>query len=604
MRTIRVIIVLSLAAVCLLAAFSGAAAARARIWQPRFVPGAGSFAPPAGATPSTSRAFVPGQLLVEFRAGVSGAQMRTAARGAGSVISRRLPASAAAPGRTLVLVSSSTQTTSQLAARFTADPAVSGVSPNYLRYVDALPPDDPGLALQWGLEDVRAGDAWQSTTGSGDVVIASVDTGVDVLHPDLAANMWHNPGEVPGNGVDDDGNGYVDDVYGIDAAYDDSVPMDDYGHGTHTSGIAAAVGDNALGVAGLGWRTKIMALKFINYDGGGTDADAIECIDYAVREKLDHGVNVVAINASWGGGASSLFLRNAINRAGDAGIVFVASAGNDAEDNDKHPHYPSSLDSPTMLSVAATASDGRLAYFSNWGRVSVDLAAPGEDILSALPDGRYESWSGTSMAAPFVTGAVALCAARYPGETAKQRVERILDSVRTDDHFASKLLTAGTLDVAAALGASGGGGGDAQPPVTTALGGGDAVNDIPVPVTLFATDGPGGSGVATTRVAPGRGAWHDGHERRRPGAGRHQAHPRARVPLDRPCRQRRGDPAAQRPRRHHPPRRRRACLRASLCRRRRSQGGLDVRRDARTCTGCGSARASPSAWPPTARLPG
>ena len=465
--------------------------------------------------------------------------MRAAARGAGSVISRRLPASAAAPGRTLVLVSSSTQTTGQLAARFTADPAVSGVSPNYLRYVDAVPPDDPGLALQWGLEDVRAGDAWQTTTGSGDVVIASVDTGVDVLHPDLAANMWHNPGEVPGNGVDDDGNGYVDDVYGIDAAYDDSLPMDDYGHGTHTSGIAAAVGDNALGVAGLGWSTKIMALKFINYDGGGTDADAIECIDYAVREKLDHGVNVVAINASWGGGASNLFLRNAINRAGDAGIVFVASAGNDAEDNDKHPHYPSSLDSPTMLSVAATASDGRLAYFSNWGRVSVDLAAPGEDILSALPDGHYESWSGTSMAAPFVTGAVALCAARYPGETAEQRVERILDSVRTDDHFASKLLTAGTLDVAAALGASGGAG-DAEPPVTTALGGGDAVNDIPVPVSLFATDGAGGSGVATTEWRLDGGAWHDGHERRDPGAERHQAHPRPRVPLDRPRRQRRG----------------------------------------------------------------
>jgi subtilisin family serine protease len=425
------------------------------------------------------------------------------------VISRRLPASAAGPGRTLILVSSATQTTGQLAARFTADPSVAGVSPNYLRYVDALPPDDPGLALQWGLEDVRAGDVWPITTGSGDVVVASVDTGVDVLHPDLAANMWHNPGEVPGNGVDDDGNGYVDDVYGIDAAYDDSVPMDDYGHGTHTSGIAAAAGDNALGVAGLGWSTKIMALKFINYEGGGTDADAIECIDYAVREKLEHGVNVVAINASWGGGAANPFLRRAINAAGEAGIVFVASAGNDAEDNDRSPHYPSSLDCPTLVSVAATAPDGRLAYFSNWGRVSVDLAAPGEDILSAMPDGRYERWSGTSMAAPFVTGAVALCAARYPGETAEQRIDRVLGSLRTGDYLSRKVLAGGTLDAAAALGL-GAAAGDVAPPVTTALSDADAVNDIPVPVALFATDGAGGSGVATTEWRLDGGAWRTG----------------------------------------------------------------------------------------------
>ena len=383
------------------------------------------------------------------------------------------------------------------------------MSPNYVRYVDAVPPDDPGLPLQWGVADVRAGDAWQSTTGSSDVVVASIDTGVDVLHPDLAANMWHNPGEVPGNGVDDDGNGYVDDVYGIDTAYNDSLPMDDYGHGTHTAGVMAAAGDNALGVAGLGWSTKIMALKFINYEGAGTDADAIECIDYAVREKLEHGVNVVAINASWGGGASNRFLRNAIDRAGDADIVFVASAGNDEQDNDKHPHYPSSLDCPTMLTVAATASNGRLARFSNWGRVSVDLAAPGEDIMSTLPDGHYDSWSGTSMAAPFVTGAVALCAARYPGETAEQRVDRILGSVRTHGRFASKLLTEGTLDVAAALGVNDGAG-DVEPPVTAALGGGDAPYDVPVAVSLFATDGAGGSGVAATEWRVDGGAWRTG----------------------------------------------------------------------------------------------
>ena len=162
-----------------------------------------------------------------------------------------------------------------------------------------------------------------------------------------------------------------------------------------------------------------------------------------------------------------------------------------------------------MITVAATTPNGRLAQFSNWGRVSVDLAAPGEDILSTLPDGHYDSWSGTSMAAPFVTGAVALCAARYPAETAEQRIDRILGSVRTQGRFASKLLTEGTLDVAAALGLNDGAG-DVEPPVTMALGGGDASYDVPVPVSLFATDGAGGSGVAATEWRLDGGAWHTG----------------------------------------------------------------------------------------------
>jgi subtilisin family serine protease len=507
-RTMRVTTVLSLAVLCLLAV-SAPATAKVRIWEPRLLPGAGSFALPAGLEPSQSRAYVPGQLLVEFRAGVSGAELHSAARGAGAIVSRRLPASAAAAGRALVLVSSATQSTRQLAARFGSDSSVTNVSPNYLRYVTSIPPDDPGLSGQWALEDVRAGDAWQTTTGSGDVVIADIDTGVDVLHPDLAANIWRNPGELPGNGVDDDGNGYVDDEYGIDTAYHDVLPLDDYGHGTHTSGIAAAVGDNGLGVAGLGWHTKIMALKFITYWGGGTDAGAIECIDYAVRQKLDHGVNVVAINASWGGGAPDLFLRNTINRAGDAGIVFCASAGNNSANNDRRPMYPSSFDSPSIISVAATDSRGRLAGFSNFGRVSVDIAAPGEDILSTLPDGRYERWSGTSMAAPYVAGAVALCAAAHPEETVEQRVARILGSARPVEALARKTMTGGTLDAAAAVRATDGSG-DVQAPVTTALSPGDAAYDVAVPVALFATDGPGGSGVASTRWRVDGGAWHAG----------------------------------------------------------------------------------------------
>ena len=509
MRTIRVFIVLSLTAACVAMAVPGVASATARLWKPRLLPGAASLAPPAGMDPAASRAYVPGQLLVEFRAGVSGPELRSVARESGAIVSRRLPTGSAGDGGSLVLVSSATQSTPQLAARFAADPAVAQVGPNYLRYIQTVPPDDPGLAGQWGLEDVRAGDAWQTTTGSGDVVIADIDTGVDMTHPDLAANMWRNPGEIAGNGVDDDGNGYVDDVYGINTAYHTTLPMDDYGHGTHTSGIAAAAGDNGLGVAGMGWHTKIMALKFITYWGGGTDAGAIECIDYAVREKLDHGVNVVAINASWGGGAPDPFLRAAISRAGDAGIIFCAAAGNDATNNDLRPMYPSSFDSPNIITVAATDSTGHLAYFSNYGRVNVDIAAPGEDILSTVPDGRYERWSGTSMATPFVAGAVALCAAAHPGETVAQRIARILDSARPVEALAMKTATGGTLDAGAAVRLSDGAG-DTTPPVTTALSPGDATYHVAVPVALFATDGPDGSGVASTEWRVDGAAWHHG----------------------------------------------------------------------------------------------
>lgn len=508
MRSVRVIIVLSLAVVCL-AAVSGPVGAKARVWRPRLVAGAGSLRPPSGVDPSTAAAYVPGELLVEFRSGVSAAERRALARGAGGVVLHRLPRSAAAPGRTAVLVSSSTQSTMELRREFAGDPEVAHVSPNYLRYIDEVPPDDPGLLQQWGLADVRAGDAWQATTGPNEVVIADIDTGVDVLHSDLAGNMWVNPAEVPGNGIDDEGNGYVDDVYGIDAAYGDSVPMDDDGHGTHTSGIAAALGDNGTGIAGMSWRARVMALKFITYWGGGTDAGAIECIDYAVRQKVEYGVNVVAINASWGGGAPSLFLRNAIQRAGDAGIVFVASAGNDAVNNDLVPHYPSSFDCDNILSVAATAASGRLAEFSCYGRLSVDIAAPGEDVLSCVADGGYELWSGTSMAAPFVTGVVALCAAQHPDETAAQRVQRIIESARRDPDVALKVRSGGRLDAAAALGLDAAAA-DTAAPVTTALEGGETSYDVAAPIVLFATDGPGGTGVAATEWRLDGGTWRAG----------------------------------------------------------------------------------------------
>jgi subtilisin family serine protease len=285
--------------------------------------------------------------------------------------------------------------------------------------------------------------------------------------------------------------------------------MDDHGHGTHTSGIMAGIGGNGAGIAGLGWSTRVMALKFIDYQGWGTDADAVECIDYVIHEKLVDGVNVVAINASWGGEPGNLFLRNAIDRAGDAGIVFCASAGNDDEDNDAYPHYPASYDCPTIISVAATGASDKLTYFSNYGDCTVDLGAPGGRILSTLPGDLYAAWDGTSMAAPFVTGAVALCAAQFPVETAAQRVERILSTVKPVEELAGRCMTGGRLDVTAALG-YGDTGADAEAPVTTVVGADDRPHDIRTTVRFLASDGAAGSGVAATEWRIDGGEWRTG----------------------------------------------------------------------------------------------
>jgi subtilisin family serine protease len=453
---------------------------------------------------SHHRLSVKGEALVEFRSEVRAAQRGRVTAALGARIVRRLPASAEAPGTTLVLVRSASLSTAQLVKRLSADPAVVAAQPNCWRRVTGAP-DDPGFASQWGLLRVGAGDAWPITTGAADVVVADVDTGVDVTHPDLAANIWRNAGEVPGNGIDDDGNGYVDDVYGIDTADHDSVPMDDYGHGTHTSGIMAAVAGNSIGVAGIAPGVKVMALKFIDAMGWGTDAGAIECIDYVIHQK-QAGVNVVAISASWGGIPADLFLRNAIKRAGEAGIVFCAAAGNDGSNNDESAFYPASFDCPTIISVAASEPDDALTYFSNYGDCSVDIAAPGTDILSTLPEGDYASWAGTSMATPFVTGTVALCASKYPAETAQQRVDRILAAARPVEALTGKVMTGGVLDVPAALGL-GDPTADHAAPVTTALDAAAAATDIRTAVHLFATDGAGGSGVARTEYRLDGGEW-------------------------------------------------------------------------------------------------
>lgn len=280
-------------------------------------------------------------------------------------------------------------------------PYVSSCEPDVLWSLEATPNDQDFKKL-WGIKQISASSAWDITQGSKDIIVAVTDTGVDYTHPDLASNMWHNPGEIPANGKDDDGNGYIDDIYGIDSHNKDSDPLDDHGHGTHCAGTIGGVGNNSLGVAGINWRVSIMALKFLGAYGGGSTSNAIELIDYAI----DKGAHI--INASWGGYYSSPALEKAINRAQNSGILFVAAAGNSASDNDSKPHYPSNYNLSNIISVGATDDNDKLAYFSNYGAVSVDVAAPGVSIYSTLPGGGYGSMSGTSMAAPHVSGLAAL----------------------------------------------------------------------------------------------------------------------------------------------------------------------------------------------------
>ena len=268
--------------------------------------------------------------------------------------------------------------------------------PNIVKHLDRTLPDDPQFADQWchrnpntTTADMGSPRAWDTTTGAQSVVVALIDSGVDYTHPDLAANIWTNPGEIAGNGIDDDGNGYVDDIHGIDSGNQDCDPMDYDGHGTHVAGIMGAVGDNGLGVCGVNWQVQIMVLKGFDEEQDVMDtAMEIEAIDYLLDMKLNRGVHIVAVNASYGytGGEDTLE-KEAIEALGQAGILFMAAAGNSADDNDadgQNTHYPSSYDLDNVVSVAAADADGLLADFSSYGAVSVDLAAPGDTILSTV----------------------------------------------------------------------------------------------------------------------------------------------------------------------------------------------------------------------------
>jgi subtilisin family serine protease len=333
--------------------------------------------------------------------------------------------------------------------RLSASAAVTYVEALQTLHIDAAIPNDPQFNSLWGLSnpnnvDVDAPEAWTVARGNPSIIVAVVDSGIDLNHPDLAGAIWTNPNETAGNGIDDDGDGKVDDVYGWNFITNTSNVQDDDGHGTHVSGTIGAVGNNGAGIVGVAAGVTIMPLKFIGPDGSGSIDNAVQAIYYAV----DHGARV--INASWGGSTYSPTLDSAIRYANAHNVVFVTAAGNEAANNDVKKSYPASERLPNVLSVAAIDAMGRLAGYSNYGINTVDLAAPGVNIRSTVPGG-YDTYSGTSMATPHVTGTIALLAGLHPQLSAQRLVDIVLATVKPLPSVAMKTVSAGMADAYQAL---------------------------------------------------------------------------------------------------------------------------------------------------------
>ena len=366
-------------------------------------------------------------------------------------------------------------TVTQAIAQFQNSGQVAYAEPDYIRYLTVTNPNDPKYTdgTLWNLNntgqnggtadaDIDAPEGWDRRTTANSVIVAVIDTGVRYTHEDLAANMWTNPGEIAGNGIDDDGDGYIDDVHGINARTGSGDPTDDYSHGTHVAGIIGAVGNNGTGVVGVAWGVKIMALKAFDSDGNTSDSDLIECINYATTKRAN------IINASWGGGPFNESMREAIAAARNQGILFVAAAGNNFQDNDSSLFYPASYDLDNIISVAATTRTDAKASYSDTGLVSVHIGAPGGEAPdpfnldhSTWTNGVYSTWNssdsayqydaGTSMAAPHVTGTLALLWAYEWVEGYTQLKNRLLSSTDPLSSLAGKCQTGGRLNLNNAL---------------------------------------------------------------------------------------------------------------------------------------------------------
>lgn len=426
-------------------------------------------APSESETKGEKAAFAPGRILVKIEDKAPADAIVSINRRYGARLEEKIPHS-----RLSVVDLPEGLSVAEAIERYEASPEVEYAEPDYeLRLaVNAPTPNDPSFPKMYNLynrgqyggtfdADIDAPEAWNATTGSATIVVAVIDTGANINHRDLKDNIWTNPDEIPGNGKDDDKNGYKDDVHGWDFYNDDSSVFDRAGqdsHGTHVAGTIAATGNNTVGVTGVNWRIKVMPLKFYIPSAKSYVSDAVEALNYAVAE----GVKIS--NNSYGyydscGGCYARSLQNAIGKADQAGHLFVTAAMNGGsdyvgDDNDVIHVYPASYNNSNIISVAASNDKDALASFSNYGATSVDLAAPGKRVLSTLPGNKYGYGEGTSVAAPHVTGVAALIKSRFPNLDDEKIKARILRSVDKKASLRGKVLTGGRLNAAKALGAN------------------------------------------------------------------------------------------------------------------------------------------------------
>ncbi len=428
--------------------------------------GAAAFAigttPAVAAPPSPEPASVPGELLIGYRLGATPQQRANArSRAAAQFQERVVPAEGLRSEVELVRLPAGADR-SAASRRLQEDPAVAYAEPNWI-YTHAAVSNDPYYTngSLWGMYGdgtspanqygSQAGEAWAANrTGSASVYVGIIDEGIQFDHPDLNGQVWTNPYDAA-DGLDNDNNGYVDDVRGWDFANNDNTIYDGGrkgtvdNHGTHVSGTIGAKG-NGAGVVGVNWNVTLISGKFLGRSGG-TLANAVRAVDYFTDLKTAKGLNIVATNNSWGGGGFSQSLLDAISRANTANILFVAAAGNNGTDNDATASYPSNYNVPNVIAVAAIDRTGALASFSQYGVTTVDLGAPGVGVWSTTAVNSYSSYSGTSMATPHVTGGAALYASTHPGSSAATIKNAILISAVPTTSLAGKTVTGGRLNV-------------------------------------------------------------------------------------------------------------------------------------------------------------